>query len=193
MERLFTFWSHYMAIPEEARNFLEDHGIIKQFAKGTIFSQPDEARHYWCFVLEGLVASIYYLNNGQRVMRWLTIPFSYFTGTEHLFTKRAANVHIEFLKPTTLFMLHSNSALEGQQHFPSISELFHILKQHQLNRLRKYLIVFQQANHYQKYKLLMEELPEIVTHTSNEQRRHFLQMSRGSYYKIKKRYLKETF
>lgn len=193
VERFFTFWSRYMAIPEDARNFLEQHGMIKQFAKGAIFSRPDEARRYWCFVLDGLVAGIHYPDDGQRVMRWLTIPFSYFTDTEHLFTKRAGNVHIEFLRPTILFMLRNEIALEGQRRFWSISELFHILKQHHINRLRKYALIFQQPSHYQKYKLLIEELPEIVAQTTNEQRWHYLQMSKGSYYRAKKRYLKAPF
>ncbi|MDX3912728.1 MULTISPECIES: cyclic nucleotide-binding domain-containing protein [Olivibacter] len=191
MQRLFDFWERYMRIPDDARLFLERHGIIKQFTKGAIFSQPDDARQYWCFVLEGLVAGNHYRADGQRIVRWLLVPYSYFTGTEHLYTKRSGNVHIEFLKSTALFMLRNEIAVEGQRRFWSISELFHILKQHQINRLRKYALIFQQPSHYQKYKLLVEELPEIVAQTTNEQRWHYLQISKGSYYKVKKRYLRQ--
>lgn len=191
MNRLFDFWERYMPIPDDARRFLERHGRIRQYPKSTIFSSPDEPKYYWCFTLEGLVAGLHYAKEGKTSsFRWLSIPNSYFTGTEHVFTKRVGNVHIEFLKPTSLFMLHNEIATEGQRRFWCISELFHILKQHQINRLRKYALIFQQANHYQKYKLLVEELPEIVAHTTNEQRWHYLQISKGSYYKVKKRYLK---
>lgn len=183
-----------MAIPEEAQRFLMRYGQLKNYPKHAIFSYPDEPKYYWCFILEGLIAALHYPDqNRPPTIRWFSIPYSYFTGTEHPFTKKSNGVHLEVLKNSTLLLLSGDLVIEAQARHPAISELFHILKQHQLTRFRKYVSLLQQKDDYERYKILVEELPEIVQYTTTLQQAQFLQMSRGWFFKLKKRYLLENF
>lgn len=192
MHRLFDFWEHYMSIPHDARLFLERHGQIRQYKKNTIFSSPDEPKYYWCFTLEGLVAGLHYAKDGKtNSFRWLSTPYSYFTGTEHAFTRRAGNIYTEFLMDTTFVQLPGTLAIIGQQQYPAISELFHILKQHQVYHLRNYVLLLQEKKYDERYRMLIEEMPEIIQHSTNKIQQRFLQVGNGTFYRIKKRYLKQ--
>jgi len=189
MDRFFTFWSNYMDISADARNYITNHARIRQY-KPKVFSYADDPMPYWCFVLEGLAAGIHYTADRQRNIRWLATPYHYFTGTEHPFTKRQTDVAIEFLDSSVLFLLRNEHAVIAQQRYPAVSELFHILKQHRINQLRKQVLLLQEQNNYERYRILVEELPEIVQHSNNIVQREVLQVSKGTFYRIKKRYLK---
>jgi len=191
MERFFTFWSRYMDIPPDARKYIFDHARIRRYTP-RVFSYPDDPKPYWCFVLDGLAANVYDTVNRYGIIRYLITPNAHFTGTEHPFTKKGGDIYIELLKPTTIFMLRNNFALEAQQRFPAVSELFHILKQHQINNLRRHLLVFQQGRIIDKYRYMAEQLPEVITHTNNRLQARFLQISESSLYDAKKRYLLES-
>lgn len=191
MERFFTFWSHYMDIPPDAREYIFDHARINRY-RPKVFSYPDDPKPYWCFVLDGLAANVYDTVNRHGIIRYLITPNAHFTGTEHPFTKKGGDIYIELLKPTTLFMLRNNFALEAQQRFTAVSELFHILKQHQINNLRKHLQVFQQRRIVDKYRYMAEQLPDVIKHTNNRQQARFLQISESSLYEAKKSYLFES-
>jgi len=192
MDRFFTFWRKHIKIPAEAQAFMETHAQLKHYQKGEVFSAPDEARLYWCYILDGLVGGIYYSEDGSMQIRWLATPNNYFTGTEHLFTKKPQPLFIEFLRPTTLLLLPREIALEGQRRYPAISELFHILKQHHINRLRKQVAVFEHIDFYGRYQTFLAELPELAFHTTKAQQASFLHISRGSFFRVQKQYLLST-
>ncbi|MEH6305251.1 hypothetical protein RYH73_06330 [Olivibacter sp. CPCC 100613] len=192
MHRLFDFWERYMRIPDDARLFLENHGQIKQYRKSTIFSSPDEPKYYWCFTLEGLVAGLHYAKDGKKSsFRWLSIPNSYFTGTEHVFTRRAGSVYTTFLKDSTVFQLRADAASTAQRRYTAVSEFFHILKQHQLTRLRNHVLLLQTTDYYERYRILIEEMPDIVQHCDIGIQQEYAHLSRGTFYRVKKRYLNQ--
>lgn len=192
MHRLFDFWELYMRIPLDARLFLERHGQIKQYRKSTIFSSPDEPKYYWCFTLEGIAAGLHYSKDGRTSsFRWLSIPNSYFTGTEHAFTRRTGNVYTTFLKDTVVFQLHADVASTAQQHYPAVSEFFHILKQHQLTRLRNHILLLQTRDYYERYRILVEEMPEIINSCDVGIQQKYAHLSHGTFYRMKKRYLSQ--
>ena len=96
MERLFEFWRAYISIPKEVREFIQAHAEVISASKNDI--ESIEVQHYWCFVLEGLVAGYGTNLSGKQIMTWISVGNQYFTGTRHPFSNRRNDIKIKFLE-----------------------------------------------------------------------------------------------
>ncbi|GAA4778430.1 hypothetical protein GCM10023231_01240 [Olivibacter ginsenosidimutans] len=179
-----------MHVPPEASAYMATHCQVKHYLRNSIFSYPnDDPKPYWCFVLEGLAVGIHVEADGKETVRWLAVPYSYFTGTIHPFSTRQNTAIIEFWTESVILLIPNECIAFAQQHYPAISELMQILKQQQISRLRKYVQLFQYKDNFDRYCFFQKNLAEIAEHTNNRQQAIFLQMSNGTFYMQKQKYV----
>ncbi|HZH55019.1 MAG TPA: hypothetical protein VFD72_05160, partial [Sphingobacteriaceae bacterium] len=161
MKRVVDFWVKYRPQADPAAlEFLESDSIIVSYHKDEIIKLPDQHFPYFCVVLEGVVGG-YSLNwQGQPLLRELILPLDYFTGTIHLFSNRNLLTEYRALMPVQLLQIPIARAVHGQQHYPDIAELFHVMKQRKLNIQRYQVLIYQQTNAYNRYVLYRTYFPD---------------------------------
>ena len=187
------FWErHCTAIRPVARAHLVARQRIVRYRHDELIKAPVDHFPYLCIVLEGAVGGYQYNRGGRRSMRELSLPMDFFTGTEHTFTDRKRTVEFVALRPTTLLQLTVSDAREAQALFYEVSELFHVLKQRKILRLRKLVELYQEDGYYERYALFRESLPDVAAATTNRIQAELLHMSLGHLKKLKKRYLREN-
>lgn len=189
-QHFYRFWEHHCpTLGDAARLFVAGHQRVVYYRRGDVIKVPGVPFLYLCIVLDGTVGGYQYNRSGRRSMRELAIPMDFFTGTEHTFSSRDRPMEFIALRATTLLQLTIADAREAQALFYEVSELFHVLKQRKILRLRKQVELYQEDNYYDRYALFRESLPEIAATVTNGIQAELLHMSRGHLKKLKKRYL----
>ena len=195
MKRVVDFWVKYRPQADpEALEFLDSDSIIVSFRKEEIIKLPDQHLPYFCVVLEGVVGG-YSLNGQSRplpLLRELILPLDYFTGTPHPFSKRNLLTEYRALMPVQLLQIPLGRAVHGQQHYPDIAELFHVMKQRKLNLQRYKVLIYQESDPYYRYRLYRRLLPSWDQFLTNQIQQEFLHLSRSSYFRAKKKFLLEN-
>lgn len=192
METLLTFWhKRCKPIDEQAQAYLAAHNRIRHHARDALIKAVDEQLPYLCIVLSGLVGGYQTNRQRQRVLRELALPMDFFTGTRHTFSSNRRAMEFVALKQTKVLLIPIAEAREGQGRYVEISELFHILKQRKILRLRKLVELYQETDRYTRYELLWELLPELAGSPllTNTTCAELLQMSLSHLKRIKKKYL----
>lgn len=193
MKRIVDFWAKYRPQADPAAlEFLESDSIMLSYPKGEIIKLPDQHFPYFCVALEGVVGG--YSLNGQPLplLRELILPLDYFTGTWHPFTTKNHHTEYRALMDVDLLQIPLQHAAHGQQHYPDIAELFHVMKQHKLTILRYQVIIYQETDPYHRYRLYRRLFPSWDQILSNQIQQEFLHLSRSSYFRAKKQYLLEN-
>ncbi|GGC38497.1 hypothetical protein GCM10011386_33250 [Parapedobacter defluvii] len=191
-DHFYHFWKHYCPdIRDIARAYLATHHRMVMYRRGEVIKVPDDYFPYLCIVLDGTVGGYQYNRSGKRSLRELLLPMDFFTGTEHTFSDRKASVEFVALRATTSLQITIADARKAQSLFFEVSELFHVLKQRKILRLRKLVALYQEDRYYDRYALFRELLPDVATTLTNGTQAELLHMSLGHLKKLKKRYVEE--
>ncbi|SEK53801.1 Crp/Fnr family transcriptional regulator [Parapedobacter koreensis] len=184
MERFFAYWSHWINLNQETREYLSQHSQIRSYAAGNDFVLAGEARPFWCFVLSGLVAGLERLGNHRYSYNWLALPGDYFTGTIHLFTQRPPSSNIQFLRDTQLLLIPAPAMRFAQQHFSGISEILHVLKQRRiLHQEALLLLLLLDTN--RRYTTFRKGMHHLYALLSEKEQIAYLRMSRSQFFAAK--------
>lgn len=164
---------------------------MRHYRRGQVIKLGMDDFPFFCIVLSGSAGGYQTNRRGQRVLRELALPLDFFTGTEHTFSSTRRPLDFAALRASTLLLLPIAYAREGQRLHTEISELFHVLKQRKILRLRKLVDVYQEPNHGERYRLFRELLPEVAHSpaTTNAIHADLLQMSVSHLKRLKKRFL----
>lgn len=195
MEYFLDFWSRRCSpVRSEATLYLHQHHRVRHYARGEIIKFADEDFPFLGIVLDGTVGGYQYGRLGKRIMRELALPHDFFTGTNHAFSNRRQTLEFVALKPTRVLLLPIARARDGQQQYREISELFHVLKQRKIIRLRKLVTLYQEKELYQRYVLLWELLPEIAKSPdmTNDTLAALLHISLSHFKRLKQRFLVDS-
>ncbi|MGK6351580.1 Crp/Fnr family transcriptional regulator [Parapedobacter sp. DT-150] len=184
MERFYTYWKKHFQPEQAAWEYLQEHARVRSYATGSYFMLAKDVQPYWCFVLNGLVAALELLPGNKAAYAWVVDANRYFTGTRHLFTTHAPDFHIQFLRPTQLLLIPVAVMRQAQQHFMSVSELLHVLKQQRIKR-QETMLLLALANTVQRYALFRTLLPDLYAQLNEHQQIAFLHMSRSQFYRAK--------
>ncbi|GGG96541.1 hypothetical protein GCM10007415_34680 [Parapedobacter pyrenivorans] len=184
MERFFTYSRQWVAMEEKARGYLLNHSQIRSYRAGTDFTTAGDARPFWCFVLSGLVVGVEHLASGRQIYNWLVRPGEYFTGTMHLFTGRPHTASIHFLRDTQLLLIPAAIMQYAQQHFLSISELLHVLKQRRMQRQEELLLLVLKPTN-SRYAVFRIHMHELFALLDEKEQIAYLHMSRSQYFTAK--------
>lgn len=191
MEHFEQFWrNHYGPLGEAAIRYLYHHKQLRNYPRGQLIKLDKEEFPFLCIVMEGLVGGYQNDRNGRRVMRELALPMDFFTGTQHTFSSRKRPLEFIALKATRLLLISIPLARDGQWRFAEISELFHVLKQRKILRLRKLVEIYQETDAYGRYFLFWDLLPEIAGSplVTNATSAELLRISLGHLTKVKRKY-----
>lgn len=186
MERLFNFWREYIHIPKEVREFIESHAEVIHAGKNEYYIESIEVQHYWCFVLEGLVAGYGTNLSGKQIITWLSVGNSYFTGTKHPFTNRRDDIKIKFLEDSKIVQLPNHIVQFAQKEYLSVSELLHTLKQKKIADYEKRIEIFSQNTKIEQYQAFEVKYPNLLGRLTIDQICEFLNMDRSTYYEALK-------
>src|SRR3546814_631148 len=191
MESFNNVWiNHHRPLGEAAIQYLYSHKQLRDYPRGRLIKLDNEEFPFLCIVMEGLVGGYQKDRRGRRVLRELALPMDFFTGTQHTFSSRQRPMEFAALKATRLMLISVQAARAGQHRFTEISELFHVLKQRKILRLRKLVEIYQETDAYDRYFLFWDLLPEIAGSpmVTNATSAELLRMSLGHQTKIKRKY-----
>lgn len=189
MESLLAFLAKH-APSDASHEFIQRRGHQVGYGKGDVIKLPDTPFPYFCVVLRGLVGGYQPSRDGRIALRDLVLPLDFFTGTEHLFTRRDQGVEHRALLATQLLRIPIEKARAGQLEQPTIAELFHVMKQRKINQLRKLVAIYQETDYYARYCVYRQVLPRYARELPHTVQRELLRMSHASYQRVKARYLR---
>lgn len=205
MDRLLTFWQKYRPQADrQALLYLREMAHVQTMEKDSILKYPHQSLSYFCIVLEGVVGGFEasprmadgtaarpegHEQTGDPQLRELILPMDYFSGPGHLFTQRNRAIEYRTLVHTSLLLIPLSHAREGQQQYPDLSELFQVMKQRKINLLRQQVALYQEKDHYRRYCLYRQLLPQWAYVLPHGVQQQFLQMGRASYFAVKQHYL----
>jgi len=171
-----------MDIPKEVRAFIAENAEVIYGQKNEYYIDTIEVQHYWCFVLEGLVAGFGTNLSGKQIIAWLSVENSYFTGTKHPFSNRRDDIKIKFLENSKIVQLPNHIVQFSQKEYPSVSELLHALKQKKLSDYEKRIEIFSQDTKIEQCRVFLENNPDLIKRLTVEQICEFLNVDKTTYY-----------
>lgn len=160
MDRVEKYFNRYESISFEAREYLRTKGEIMNFKKNTYYVLQHEAKHNWCFLLEGLVAHQVIDKKGNTKYIKLCPINHYFVGTKHIFSKSKPRTAIQFLHPSTIYTISNEDLKTGIRKFAEIHEIYNIMKQHELD-MRDIFLGIPTVTREERIAYLFDHLPEI--------------------------------
>lgn len=203
MERLILFWHKYRPrVDPSALLYLKGICAIEDHQRGTILKLPDQPLPYLCIVLDGVVGgfesqaiigSVTDEDTGMLKLRELILPMDYFSGPAHLFTLRNRSIEYQALSHVSVLRIPLAHARDGQQRYPDLAELFQVMKQRKINQLRKQVAIYQERDHYRRYCLYRQLLPDWTYTLSRDIQCQFLRMSKTHFHRVKAAYLRRRF
>lgn len=161
MDRMFNFLEGYRSLTSTSRDFLRMHGGITSYRKNDFYVLAYESKPYWCFVLGGLVSFEAHDMDLHIFIERIIIKNEFFSGSKHAFSPRADSVSIRFLEPTILFEISNVHFQYAVDQFTDIQQLYQILKQQQVERLKYFLRLNKIARVY-RISYLYEHFPELL-------------------------------
>lgn len=188
MERLFTLGDEFGKIPEDARSFLKEHALIFNAKKGEYYKHSLVSSPYWCLVLKGLVAGFVDNPSGTQNIIWASVPNEYFTGSRHPFTAKNKKVAIQFLNDSEIIQIPNHIIQFAQKKYPSLSELFHALKQKKIDDHEIMLEILRLDTKNEQYAAFRKKQKTLFQHLTVNQICQFLNIKRSTYYRALEAY-----
>lgn len=193
MDRLLTFWQKYRPeVDPAALSFLREVCQVVSYRKEEVIKLPHETHPYFFIVLHGQVGGFDRHEDNVPLLRELILTLDYFSGPAHPFTKTQRQIEYRALSSAILLRMTTDQAAHGQQHYPDIAELFHVMKQRKITQLRQQLLVYQQKDAYSRYVLYRTYFPDWAHKLSHRIQYQFLHISLAQYKRVKGRYLRSS-
>ncbi|GEM63380.1 hypothetical protein SF1_13620 [Sphingobacterium faecium NBRC 15299] len=176
MERMQDFFSKYHQLSASAKNYIKEHGKLHFYKKGSYYKIAGIPMSTWCFIIDGVVAKeVLEADTFIRIER-INGKNEYFTGSNHPYSDRATSVAIKFLQPTILYEISNSHFKHALKQYPELSTIFHILKQHKVNRLQDIVHILKLPPLHRVHELSLK-MPHIMPLLTIKERRSFLNIS----------------
>ncbi|WP_164108679.1 MULTISPECIES: hypothetical protein [Sphingobacterium] len=160
MDRIEKYLEKYGLLTTKAKEYLRQYGKIMYFSKNAYFLFQHETKHNWCFLLEGLVGHQIIDKKGNSKLIKLCPTNHYFVGTKHIFSKSRPRTAIQFLQPSTIYMISNEDLKTGIRKFAELNEIYHIMKQHELD-IREIFLSIPSVMRDERIAYLFDHLPEV--------------------------------
>ncbi|MEC3879172.1 Crp/Fnr family transcriptional regulator [Parapedobacter sp. 10938] len=191
MNRFINYIRQRVPFSAEAEAFLLQHGRVLAYDRLNHFLTPETRAPYWCVVLEGMAYGYTLDRDGQRYIRWFAREMQGFAGVRHLYTPKPSLHYIQFAEVSRILRIPASKMREGKELFPEVSELLHVMHQHDKDRQDKLVEVSQQPSAYKRYTTFLDTFPELAKRMAPEQEMDFINIARPTYYRVLKRYREE--
>lgn len=189
MERMNNFFNSYHTLSEASQSYLKDYGKLKFYKKGAYYKMANIPISTWCFIIDGVVAKeVLEADTTIRIER-ISGKNEYFTGSNHPYSDTPTAIDIKFLQPTILYEISNHDFQHALLHYPELSTIFHILKQHKVNRLQDIVHILKLPPMHRMHQLYLT-MPHILPLLTIKERRSFLNISCDrEYYKSLRHHL----
>lgn len=159
MDRLTEYLNKYGVLSEDIKGYLHRHGKLKSYSKGEYFVTQYDIQHSWCFLLEGLAGYQTLDNKGGIKLERLCPVNHYFVGTKHIYSKSTNRTAIQFLQASAVYIISNEDLKNGIRLFKELNEIYHILKQHELD-IRQTFLRIRDLPREQRLTYLFDHLSE---------------------------------
>ncbi len=190
MNRFAHYFHQRIPLSDPARAFLQQHGRVLVYDRLAHFMQPDERMPYWCVVLEGLAYGYTLDEQGGRCIHWFATEMQGFAGVRHLYTPKRAGHYIQFAEVSAVLRIPALRMREAKERFPEVSELLHVMKQQHIDQQDRLVQVLQRPTAYGRFAAFMAMFAKLAARTTPEQQMDFINVSRPTYYRVLKRWLR---
>lgn len=160
MERLFNYIRDYIPISDTATTFIKNKGRILNFKKGENYILQQQSKHYWCFLLEGLVIFHSLDSKGKETIEKFCPVNHYFVGTKHIYSESPQRPAIQFIQPSTVYSISNHDLKAGIKQYKELYEFYNILKQHEINYSQIFIGIPRTARE-ERLAYLEEHFPRI--------------------------------
>lgn len=160
MDRLTEYLNKYGLLSEDIKVYLHRHGKLKSYNKGEYFVTQYDTQHSWCFLLEGLAGYQTLDNKGNIKLERLCPANHYFVGTKHIFSKSTNRTAIQFLQSSAVYIISNDNLKNGILLFKELNEIYHIMKQHELD-LRQIFLRIPHLARIERLSYLYDQLPSV--------------------------------
>lgn len=184
MERFFTHAGRNSRLDTPTRHFLETHGQILSFKAGDYFLLSGETKRYWCFILSGMAAAVDRDDRLGVYYRYVLLRQGYFTGTKHPFSQSPPGLFIQFLRPTTLFLLPLDSFRYAQENLQAFGNFVQVLKQRRMLMQERMMDLLGEEKK-NRYGFLYTAMPEIYHALTDVERRRLIRLEKSFYHRSK--------
>lgn len=187
-----NFFSKYLHLSEPSKTYLKENGKLNFYQKGSYYKIAGIPMPAWCFIIDGVVAKeVLEADTTIRIER-ISGQNDYFTGCNHPYSDTATAIAIKFLQPTILFEISNTNFKHAQEQYPELSAIFHVLKQHKVNRLQDIVHILNLPPSHRVHELFLK-MPHIMPLLTIKERRSFLNISCDrDYYKSLRHHLEKT-
>ncbi len=160
MDRLTEYLNKYGLLSGDVKVYLHRHGRLKNYSKGEYFVTQYDIQHSWCFLLEGLAGYQTLDNKGGIRLERLCPANHYFVGTKHIYSKSTNRTAIQFLQASVVYIISNEDLKKGIRKYKNLNEIYHILKQHELE-LTKIFLRIPNLDRIERLKYLYDQLPSV--------------------------------
>jgi signal-transduction protein with cAMP-binding, CBS, and nucleotidyltransferase domain len=183
MERMKNFFNKYHELSDASKTYLKEHGKLAFYKKGTYYKIAGIPIRNWSFIIDGVVAKeVQQTDSSVRIER-ISGKNEYFTGTNHPYSDTPTAVAIKFLQPTILYEISNTDFKNSLALYPELDAIFHILKQHKINKLQQIVHILNLPSIHRIHELFVC-MPHIMSLLTIKERCSFLNIScNRDYYK----------
>lgn len=176
MERMKNFFNKYHTLSDASKTYLKQHGKLAFYKKGTYYKIAGIPLRTWCFIIDGVVAKeVHQADAAVRIER-ISGTNEYFTGTNHPYSDTPTALAIKFLQPTILYEISNTNFKYALSIHPELNAIFHILKQHKINKLQHIVHILNLPSVHRIHELFVC-MPHILPLLTIKERCSFLNFS----------------
>lgn len=177
IDYLHTYFHPHDPCCEELLHYVS----LRTGKRGQVYCRADESRPYWCYVLEGMVGA-YEMHHKKPYLHWIATKGHYFTGTKHEYSVNGQDLHIQYLRKSTLACLPLSVLLPLQDRYASMHRFVSIIRQRKSDFFNKKSLIM--AYDAKDRPVKMKELmPELWQSLNNKLQSEFLHIDLKTIYR----------
>lgn len=173
----------YPTLNDDVLEKLSEHTQLLKLPKGTkLFSEGKRHNHFY-FIIQGTVKA-YYLKEGKEICSWFAAE-NEIVGNLSAHRGEFSNETIQLLEDSKLISFHINSINELAKNNLAVSHFIIEILYEEITYLEKRIYDLQFVSSSERYKRLLEEVPEILQRVSLTDIASYLGVSRETLSRIR--------
>lgn len=186
MELMLEFFSQFAELDENEVSFLEEGIQFKTYEKNEFLLRQNEISSEFYFIINGCIR-LFYDVDGDEKTAFFYQEKEFVSSYESFTQRKASNHYLQACESTRVAIITNDFAMQLLQQFPKFEKLARILMEKELSVLQKVISTFVINNPEQRYRLMLEEQPELVQRIAQHQLASYIGVSAETLSRIRKR------
>ncbi|MFC3198130.1 Crp/Fnr family transcriptional regulator [Parapedobacter deserti] len=133
---LFAYWVQYCALEDSHREWLHTFATVVNVKRGTRLFEPGDRDDYVYFVCEGLLATVWWDENGNRRIDRLLPPTHSVLTKGNLYASHQVYYEVVALRPSTTIRISANALKLYKEACTEADTLVDVMEQKKLKQYR---------------------------------------------------------